>query len=92
MTSELYNLGGQSFPVFGDISVDQGAFLFGIPFNRSKYDPVLGGADPLMTITQEERFWRQVNTVDASLHRAPILSFKPLVLVAMSKHTTSQET
>ncbi|MCH2161576.1 MAG: prepilin-type N-terminal cleavage/methylation domain-containing protein [Phycisphaerales bacterium] len=65
--------GSIGFPVVGDthpsiysppggvdpdgLRKDWGAFLFGIPFNRSKYDPVFGKPDPLATITQEERFW-----------------------------------
>jgi prepilin-type N-terminal cleavage/methylation domain-containing protein len=36
---------------------DRGGFLAGIPFNRSKYDFFGGGEDPLVTITQQERFW-----------------------------------
>ncbi|MEE2972171.1 MAG: prepilin-type N-terminal cleavage/methylation domain-containing protein, partial [Planctomycetota bacterium] len=41
----------------GEAFVDPGAFLFGIPFNRAKFDLFGSGQDPLVTITQEERFW-----------------------------------
>ena len=64
MTSEFRGFGATAIPVVGDTHSllnggqgDWGAFLYGIPFNRSKYDPAYGGADPLKTITQEERFW-----------------------------------
>ena len=40
-----------------DQGSDPGAFLYGIPFNRSKFDFLGGGEDPLVDITQEERFW-----------------------------------
>jgi prepilin-type N-terminal cleavage/methylation domain-containing protein len=36
---------------------DPGAFLFGIPFNRARFDFFGFGEDPLVTITQGERFW-----------------------------------
>ena len=63
ITSEFRGFGSASIPVVGDTHPlvsdgnDQGAFLFGIPFNRSRFDPAYGGADPLKTITQEDRFW-----------------------------------
>jgi hypothetical protein len=36
---------------------DRGGFIGGIPFSRSKYDFFGAGEDPLITITQQERFW-----------------------------------
>jgi len=56
-TTELSIAGG--FPVFGSgfNDGDTGAFLYGIPFNRSKFDFFGFGEDPLVTVTQEERFW-----------------------------------
>lgn len=59
-----FSLFGGAFPIFGDTHPqgggggnDPGAFLFGIPFNRSRFDFFGVGEDPLVTITQEERFW-----------------------------------
>ena len=56
-TTELRFSNG--FPVIGDeyASGDVGGFLFGVPFNRSKFDFFGNLEDPLVTVTQEERFW-----------------------------------
>ena len=57
-TTELQPLG--EFPLFGfgwNPQTNPGAFLYGIPFNRSKYDFFGQGEDPLVTITQEDRYW-----------------------------------
>jgi prepilin-type N-terminal cleavage/methylation domain-containing protein len=54
-TTELRLSNG--FPVLGTYPADLGGFLFGIPFNRSKFDFFGVSEDPLVTITQEERFW-----------------------------------
>ena len=56
-TTELRLSNG--FPVIGvDYQGgDSGGFLFGIPFSRSKFDFFGASEDPLVTITQEERFW-----------------------------------
>lgn len=61
-TTELSLFQG-STPLFGSNystnpgNGDPGAFLFGIPFNRAKFGLFRDGDDPLVTITQEERFW-----------------------------------
>lgn len=59
-----FSLFNGAFPIFGDThpqsgggGSDDGAFLFGIPFNRARFDFFGNGEDPLVTITQEERFW-----------------------------------
>ena len=63
ITSEFLRVfGSNGVPVVGDThpingGQDSGAFLYGIPYNRTKYDPVFGLSDPLATINQEERFW-----------------------------------
>ena len=59
VTSELSAGPGGTFPLLSPLQSDgdQGAFLFGVPFNRQKYDLFGNGEDPLVTISQEERFW-----------------------------------
>jgi prepilin-type N-terminal cleavage/methylation domain-containing protein len=59
-----FSLFGGAFPVFGDSHPqaggggnDAGAFLFGVPFSRAKFDFFGNGEDPLVTIKQGERFW-----------------------------------
>ena len=57
-TTELQPFG--DFPLLAlnwNSENNPGAFLYGIPFNRSKYDFFGLGEDPLATITQEDRFW-----------------------------------
>lgn len=46
-----------------------GAFLFGVPFNRSKFDFFGEGEDPLVDITQEERFWPSGSGFEPGLER-----------------------
>ena len=59
MTTEFGRVfGNQFFPLeafSGGIGV--GKFLYGIPFNNAKFDWFGGEEDPLVTITQRERFW-----------------------------------
>ena len=55
-TTELRYSNG--FPVLDpNYPDDPGGFLFGVPFNRSKFDFFGNLEDPLVTVTQEERFW-----------------------------------
>ena len=48
---------GQTHPQGSGTGTDPGAFLFGVPYNRAKFDLFGNGQDPLVTVTQEERFW-----------------------------------
>ena len=48
---------------------DPGEFLYGIPFNRSKFDFFGISEDPLVTITQEERFWPAGTGYEAGRNR-----------------------
>ena len=68
-TSE-FTLNG--LPLLGqgyNANANPGAFLFGIPFNRSKFDFFGGGEDPLVDITQEERFWPSGSGFESGLPR-----------------------
>ncbi len=72
-----FSLFGGAFPVFGQThpqggggaNGDPGAFLFGIPFSRARFDFYGGGEDPLVTVTQEERFWPAGTGFGAGLER-----------------------
>ncbi len=68
-TTELRLSNG--FPVIGDeyAAGDLGGFLFGVPFNRSKFDFFGISEDPLVTITQEERFWPAGTGYEAGRNR-----------------------
>ena len=48
---------GQTHPQGSQSGDDAGAFLFGMPYNRAKFDFFGNGQDPLVTVTQKERFW-----------------------------------
>ncbi len=51
-------IGGALYPLEASPgSSNDGRFLYGIPFNKAKFDWFGGGEDPLVTITQRERFW-----------------------------------
>ena len=53
-------------PLEGQGGIEAGDFLYGIPFNRNKFDFFGEKEDPMVTISQRERFWPAGSDYDPS--------------------------
>ena len=53
-------------PLVGEVGIEAGNFLYGIPFNRNKFDFFGEKEDPMVTISQRERFWPAGSDYDPS--------------------------